>query len=111
NGDDNLDYAADQGEDGGEGEEGPLTPGIYLALFDFEPEGTAEMALVEGQEVRVVGRGGGVGWKVVIREASNASTVGEKGSEGAEEYALVPESYLKFVRGDEKDGDDEEGDE
>ncbi|KIJ47720.1 hypothetical protein M422DRAFT_248727, partial [Sphaerobolus stellatus SS14] len=101
NGDDNLDYAADQGEDDVEGEEGPLPPGIYLALFDFEPEGTVEMALVEGQEVRVVGRGGGVGG----REG------GEKSGEGTEEYALVPESYLKFVRGDEEDGDDEEGDE
>ncbi|KIJ30287.1 hypothetical protein M422DRAFT_784057 [Sphaerobolus stellatus SS14] len=106
NGDDNLDYAADQGEDGGEGEEGPLTPGIYLALFDCEPEGTAEMALVEGQEVRVVGRGGGVGWAVVIREESNVLTVGEKDGEGAEEYALVPESYLKFVRGADEEGDE-----
>ncbi|KIJ47709.1 hypothetical protein M422DRAFT_778060 [Sphaerobolus stellatus SS14] len=104
NADDNLDYAADQGEDDGEeGEEGPLPPGIYLALFDFEPEGQA------------VGRGGGVRWAVVIREEFKASTVGEKGGEksgeGAEEYALVPKSYLKFVREDEEDGDDEEGDE
>ncbi|KIJ30280.1 hypothetical protein M422DRAFT_784055 [Sphaerobolus stellatus SS14] len=92
NSDDNLDYTADQGENGGEGEEGPLASGIYLALFDFEPEGTAEMALVEGQEVRVrAGRR-------------------RRGGEGAEEYALVPESYLKFVRGGE-DGNDEDGDE
>ncbi|KIJ30249.1 hypothetical protein M422DRAFT_268217 [Sphaerobolus stellatus SS14] len=85
-----------------------LTPGIYLALFHFEPEGTAEMALVEGQEVRVVGRGGGVRWVVVIREESNASTAGEaeeKRGEGVEEYVLVPESYLKFVKGDEEENE------
>ncbi|KIJ30384.1 hypothetical protein M422DRAFT_268144, partial [Sphaerobolus stellatus SS14] len=72
----------------------------------------------EGQEVRVVGRGDGVGWAVVIREESNASTAGagagagEKGGnwEGAQEYALVQESYLKLVRRDEEDGDDDEGD-
>ncbi|KIJ30282.1 hypothetical protein M422DRAFT_268251 [Sphaerobolus stellatus SS14] len=118
NGDDNLDYAADQGEnDGEEGEEGPLPPGIYFALFDFNPRGLrgGEMVLVEGQEVRVVGWGGSVGWAIVIREEFNASTVGKKGGKKsgkeAEEYALVPESYLKFVRGDEEDGNGEEGDE
>ncbi|KIJ41700.1 hypothetical protein M422DRAFT_255316 [Sphaerobolus stellatus SS14] len=94
-----VDYAgqdADADADAEDGdEEGPLPPGIYLALFDFEPEGTAEMA-----------------WAVVIREESNASTAGEKAEkksgEGAEEYVLVPESYLKFVRGDEEEEGDEE---
>ena len=108
----------------------PLPPGIYVALYDFEPEGTAEMALVEGQEVRVVGRGGGVGWAVVIREKGDVPTAGgqatgdgavkvevsvegKEGVAGEEEYALVPESYLMIVREDEEeaedrdDGDDE----
>ena len=62
----------------------PLSPGIYVALYNFKPEGTAEMALVEGQEVRVVGQGGGVGWAVVIREKGDVSTVGGQViSEGA----------------------------
>jgi hypothetical protein len=43
----------------------PLYPGIYRALFAFEPEGTAEVGLREDQLVRVVKRGGGVGWAVV----------------------------------------------
>ncbi|KZT13277.1 uncharacterized protein LAESUDRAFT_754265 [Laetiporus sulphureus 93-53] len=67
-------------------EDGPLVPGLYRALFAFEPEGTAEMALEEEQVVRVVARGGGVGWAVVVRE------------EGG--HALVPESYLELVQVD-----------
>lgn len=43
----------------------PLYPGIYRALFAFDPEGTAEVRLREDQLVRVVKRGGGVGWAVV----------------------------------------------
>ena len=59
---------------------------MYRALYAFEPEGTAEMALEEEQIVHVVGRGGGVGWAVVERE------------EGG--HALVPESYLELVEAD-----------
>ncbi|EMD41143.1 hypothetical protein CERSUDRAFT_111708 [Gelatoporia subvermispora B] len=79
---DDDEYDEPEGE-GNEGAEGPLEPGMYRALYAFEPEGTAEMALVEDQVVRVVGRGGGVGWAVVERE------------EGG--HALVPESYLERV--------------
>ncbi|RDB30414.1 hypothetical protein Hypma_007096 [Hypsizygus marmoreus] len=71
----------------GEGEE-PLYPGLYRAMYTFEPEGTAEMALEEDQFVRVIGRGGGVGWAVVVDEREG---MGEK-------HALVPESYLEVVR-------------
>ncbi|KAG2064596.1 hypothetical protein BDR04DRAFT_242846 [Suillus decipiens] len=67
-----------------------LHPGLYRALYSFEPEGTAEMKLDEDQIVRVVGRGGGVGWAVVVKEDTNS-------------HALVPESYLEVVR---LDGDD-----
>lgn len=72
--------------DGGEDDEedgGPLIPGRYRALYAFEPEGTAEMALEEDQVVHVIGRGGGVGWAVVEKEDGG--------------HALVPESYLEFV--------------
>ena len=72
--------------DGTEGDEedgGPLIPGRYRALYAFEPEGTAEMALEEDQVVHVIGRGGGVGWAVVEKEDGG--------------HALVPESYLEFV--------------
>lgn len=61
----------------------PLTPGTYRALYPFEPEGTAEMALEEEQLVHVIGRGGGVGWAIVEREGGG--------------HALVPESYLELV--------------
>ncbi|KAF8075739.1 hypothetical protein FPV67DRAFT_1648894 [Lyophyllum atratum] len=77
-----------------EGEE-PLYPGLYRAMYAFQPEGTGEMALDEDQIVRVIGRGGGVGWAVVLDE--NADT--------PEKHALVPESYLEAVR---LDGEEEE---
>ncbi|KAI0717608.1 hypothetical protein C8T65DRAFT_641139 [Cerioporus squamosus] len=63
-----------------------LVPGLYRALYAFEPEGTAEMALEEEQVVHVVGRGGGVGWAVVEKEGGG--------------HALVPESYLELVEAD-----------
>ncbi|KAF8485384.1 hypothetical protein DFH94DRAFT_624645, partial [Russula ochroleuca] len=69
---------------GGNGEQRPLIPGLYRALYVFEPEGTAEMALEEDQIVRVIGRGGGVGWAIVARD-------------GDEGHALVPEGYLELV--------------
>ncbi|KAI0337153.1 hypothetical protein BDW22DRAFT_1488495 [Trametopsis cervina] len=68
-------------------EDEPLVPGTYRALYAFEPEGTAEMALEEEQVVHVIGRGGGVGWAVVDREGGG--------------HALVPESYLELIRADE----------
>ena len=81
---------ADDGDGYSDGEE-PLYPGLYRALYAFEPEGTAEMKLDEDQVVRVIGRGGGVGWAVVDRGG------GEGGG-----HALVPESYLEVVRLDEE---------
>jgi len=82
---DGADEDDDGNYDGEEDEEegGPLVPGRYRALYAFEPEGTAEMALEEDQVVYVIGRGGGVGWAVV-----------EKGDGG---HALVPEIYLELV--------------
>lgn len=72
-------------------EDGPLVPGLYKAVFAFEPEGTAEMALDEEQIVKVVGRGGGVGWAVVEKDDGS--------------HALVPESYLELVQADEEEDD------
>ena len=97
---DDLEYddpdSYEDAEDGdGEAEE-PLYPGLYRALYAFEPEGTAEMRLEEDQIVRVIGRGGGVGWAVVDK--------GEGGEDG-KGHALVPESYLEVVR---LDGEKEE---
>ena len=48
------------------------------------------MELAEDQIVRVLGRGGGVGWAIVIRE-----------SDGSQ--ALVPESYLELIQADDED--------
>jgi len=91
---DEVGYGEEEYEDG-DGEEGePLLPGLYRALYAFDPEGTAEMRLDEDQVVRVIGRGGGVGWAVVVRE----------GTGDGNEHALVPESYLEPVK---LDGDDE----
>lgn len=79
------------------GGERPLFPGLYRAVYAFEPEGTAEMALEEDQVVRVIGRGGGVGWAIVARG-------------GDEGHALVPEGYLELVSLDrDQVGEEEEG--
>lgn len=86
--DDDLDIAADH--------DSPLVPGLYRALYAFEPEGTAEMRLDEDQLIRVIGRGGGVGWAVVVKD----------GLKDAGVHALVPESYLEPVR---LDGEQEDG--
>lgn len=69
------------------GDDEPLIPGTYRALYPFEPEGTAEMALEEEQVVHVIGRGGGVGWAIVEKEGGG--------------HALVPESYLELIQPDE----------
>lgn len=61
----------------------PLLPGLYRAMYAFVPEGTAEMALAEDQIVRIIGRGGGVGWAIAEDESGG--------------HALVPESYLELV--------------
>ncbi|KAL0563354.1 hypothetical protein V5O48_018716 [Marasmius crinis-equi] len=86
-----------------EGEEEELYPGLYKALYAFEPEGTAEMALHEDQLVHVVGRGGGVGWAVVIVDGvdkhGNYIDVPDD-EEGKKKHALVPESYLEAVKFD-----------
>ena len=84
-------------------EEDALYPGLYRALYAFEPEGTAEMRLVEDQVVRVIGRGGGVGWAVVIDEKGAAEEAEAEGVAGVPKHALVPESYLEPVRLDWED--------
>lgn len=79
----NEDEDANYEEADGDEDGGPLVPGKYRAMYAFEPEGTAEMALEEDQEVYVICRGGGVGWAVVEKEDGG--------------HALVPESYLELV--------------
>lgn len=83
--DEKSEFMAEDDEDEYEDDydDGPLLPGRYRAAYAFDPEGTTEMALKEGQEVDVIGRGGGVGWAVV-----------EKSDGG---HALVPESYLELI--------------
>lgn len=82
---------------------GPLLPGLYRALYAFEPEGEAEMGLNEGQVVHVVGRGGGAGWAVVVDEREGRASLGLGG------HALVPESYLEVVRLDEDEVGEDDG--
>jgi len=92
-------YEDDAG--GGELFEEELKPGLYRALYAFEPEGTAEMALVEDQIVRVIARGGGVGWAIVERPHEEGEGIGGFGLEAAGQ-ALVPESYLEPYRLDDE---------
>jgi SH3 domain len=98
---DDDEYSSDY-EDDVDAEPEELLPGLYRALYDFDPEGTAEMGLKEGQVVRVVGRGGGVGWAIAIKADA-------EGEVDEASWALVPESYLKVVKLDEPDT--EEGEE
>ncbi|KZT35238.1 hypothetical protein SISSUDRAFT_1051709 [Sistotremastrum suecicum HHB10207 ss-3] len=79
-----------------------LVPGLYRALYQFTPEGTAEMGLEEGQIVRIVGRGGGVGWAIAVRDLNAGKEGGDEG-EGEGMHALVPEGYLELVRADDED--------
>ncbi|KAF8148827.1 hypothetical protein B0H34DRAFT_199148 [Crassisporium funariophilum] len=88
--------------DAEEEEEETLYPGLYRAVYAFEPEGTAEMGLEEDQIVRVIGRGGGVGWAVVIDERAGEGQEGVL-PPGVPKHALVPESYLEPVRFDWED--------
>ncbi|KAG8794558.1 hypothetical protein FRC16_010469 [Serendipita sp. 398] len=98
----------------------PLQPGIYRAMYAFEAEGTAEMTLEEGQLVKVVGRGGGVGWAVVERDwtPGKGDNVAESRDSSSEDkidasgsgalalagQALVPEGYLEpYQLGDPRD--------
>ena len=91
-----VDAEEDFSERDDDGEVNDLFPGIYRALYPFEPEGMAEMKLDEEQLVRVIGRGGGIGWAVVVKEGLRDNGI----------HALVPESYLEPVR---LDGEEEEG--
>ena len=94
-------YYDDEAE-GGEQFEEELKPGLYRAMYAFEPEGTAEMALVEDQIVRVIARGGGVGWAIVERPPEESDGVGGFGLEAVGQ-ALVPESYLEPYQLDDED--------
>ena len=62
------------------------------------------MALEEDQLVKIIGKGGGVGWAIAIVEGADADE-----REGG--HALVPESYLEFVREFEPGEGYAEGDE
>ncbi|KAG8798305.1 hypothetical protein FRC18_008699 [Serendipita sp. 400] len=89
-------------------------------MYAFEAEGTAEMTLEEGQLVKVVGRGGGVGWAVVERDwtPGKGDKVAESRDSSSEDkidasgsgalalagQALVPEGYLEpYQLGDPRD--------
>lgn len=68
------------------------------------------MALVEDQIVRVIARGGGVGWAIVERTAEKGDGNGNDDGDGvggfgleAAGQALVPESYLEPYRLDDED--------
>lgn len=77
-GDDDLLYTTDVGE---------FVPGVYQALYDFEPELDTEMAIHAGEVVTVISRQC-AGWVQAGRVDSGVVT-GEIG--------LVPENYLQFI--------------
>ncbi|KAF9063769.1 hypothetical protein BDP27DRAFT_1334654 [Rhodocollybia butyracea] len=92
------------------GEEEPLHPGLYRAMYPFEPEGPSEMRLIEGDIIRVIGRGGaggdggGGGWAVVVDKYASESGAGSSSTAdtgATTKYALVPESYLELVQLDD----------
>ncbi|KAJ3826709.1 hypothetical protein F5880DRAFT_1542850 [Lentinula raphanica] len=87
--------------DDDEEDSNPLSPGLYRALYPFIPEDPREMPLEEEQVVRVIGRGGGSGWALVVVDG-----VDDKGkrrtSQKDKQLALVPESYLEPISLDEE---------
>jgi len=90
-----------------------LSPGLYRSLYPFSPEAPSEMALVEGQIVRVIGRGGGDGWAVVVVPNDDKDDGNDDGGNGSTRkrklrHALVPESYLEAVTLDEWEEEERE---
>ncbi|KAF8325647.1 uncharacterized protein EI90DRAFT_3072372 [Cantharellus anzutake] len=84
-----ADYGYEEGNETGAdgqnaiGQDPILVPGIYRAMYDFEPQGAHEMALQEDQLVYALGNSGGDGWAVVLAEDSD-------------ERFLVPAVYLEW---------------
>lgn len=90
-----------------EPEEEEVRPGVYRVLFSFEAESDAEMSVVEGQTIRVLGQGGD-GWAVALRTWSFEDRGlprhlmdGELDDIREEEHGLVPLGYLEPFNLDE----------
>lgn len=75
------------GEEGDEEELGEFVPGVYSAVYAFEPELETEMRLVEGELVSVFERQCR-GWVQAGRIVDNVVI---------DEIGLVPENYLALV--------------
>lgn len=97
-------------EDQHQESDAPFVPGYYKALYPFVPEGTAEMALEEDQIVRCLGRGGGPGWIIAVKEPKGIAS-GSPDADAIEDlgHALVPEGYLEFQRAFELGEFDQQG--
>lgn len=82
----------------------PLKTGVYRALYPFEAEGPSEMSVEVNQLVRIIGRGGGEGWVVALRNWTPEQEI--KGTRNACDTAvaqgLVPEGYLQPYQLDEQ---------
>ncbi|KAK4056485.1 hypothetical protein OIO90_002332 [Microbotryomycetes sp. JL221] len=70
-----------------DGELGEFIPGVYEALYDFEPELETEMSIKVGEIVTVISRQC-AGWVQAGRVANGQVT---------NEIGLVPENYLQLI--------------
>ncbi|EJU05928.1 hypothetical protein DACRYDRAFT_112756 [Dacryopinax primogenitus] len=84
---DHSPYPSYDDEDEEDSFERPFVPGLYRCLYDFIPEGTAELPMTAGHLYRIVSRCGPIGWVIMV----NAD-----GTTG-----IVPEGYLTLERGEE----------
>ncbi|KAJ7632341.1 hypothetical protein FB45DRAFT_500399 [Roridomyces roridus] len=102
-----ADFARNFGDSSDEDEETDIRPGLYRAQYSFEPEDDAEMGLVEGQVVYVLGsagsggeEGGGAGWAVAVCREPVVVPSLPPSDDGGEEEPVLALSRLVGARTD-----------
>ena len=73
----------------------PFKTGVYRALYAFEAEGPTEMSVEVNQLVRIIGRGGGEGWAVGLRNWTPEQEIKGMSStpDCGDTQGLIPEGY------------------
>jgi hypothetical protein len=64
--------------------------GVYKAIYDYAPQGEAELAITEGDILFVLEKGGEDDWWKAKKKAS--------GDDDEEPVGLIPNNYIEEVR-------------